>query len=114
MHSKVKPKPERNGTGKSNGKEYKYVTLDDLINLVRPALMEEGMLFTQLIQTDTMETKLIHADSGTEIVSTINLESQTICRDYGARITYARRYALTAILGLNAEEDTDAALPTQK
>lgn len=98
----------RNGVSKSNGKEYKYVTLDDLIDAVRPGLMEQGLLFTQLIQTDTMETKLIHAETGTSISSVINLGKPNNMQEYGARITYARRYALTAILGLNAEEDTDA------
>lgn len=103
----------RNGVSKSNGKEYKYVTLDDLIDAVRPGLMEQGLLFTQLIQTDTMETKLIHAETGTSISSVINLGKPNNMQDYGARITYARRYALTAILGLNSEDDNDAALPPQ-
>lgn len=100
----------RNGYGKTrDNKQYKYVTLDDMIQHAGPVLQKYGMGFTQVVQTDKMETKLFHAKSGTEIHSTINLGNATNMQDYGGRITYAKRYALGAILGLSSEEDIDAA-----
>lgn len=100
----------RNGYGKTrDNKQYKYVTLDDMIQHAGPVLQKYGMGFTQIVQTDKMETKLFHAQSGTEIQSTINLGRADNMQDYGGRITYAKRYALGAILGLSSEEDIDAA-----
>ena len=102
----------RNGTGKSkSGATYKYVTLDDLINGTRPFLMKYGIGFTQLVNNDKLNTVLFHSDSDTKMTSEINLGSPKEMQDYGSRITYARRYSLQSILGLSAEEDTDA-VPT--
>lgn len=106
----------RNGSGKaSSGKTYKYVTLDDMIQIAGPVLQKYGIGFTQLVQTDKMETKLFHADSDTELMSVINLGSPNNMQDYGGRITYAKRYALGAILGLSSEEDLDETpIPEEK
>lgn len=99
----------RRGEGKTaSGKVYKYVTLDDLINTTRPFLEKYGLGFTQLVQTDKLETKLFHFASDTELTSEINLGKPTAMQDYGGRITYGKRYALAAILGLSSEEDVDA------
>ena len=99
----------RNGSGKTaNGKTYKYVTLDEMLQTATPVLQKYGVGFTQLVQTDKMETKLFHVESGTELVSVINLGSPNNMQDYGGRITYAKRYALGALLGLSSEEDVDA------
>jgi len=99
----------RNGSGKTaNGKVYKYVTLDEMLQTATPVLQKYGVGFTQLVQTDKMETKLFHVESGTELVSVINLGSPNNMQDYGGRITYAKRYALGALLGLSSEEDVDA------
>lgn len=103
----------RSGNGKAaSGKAYKYVTLDDLINQSRPMLAKHGLCFTQLIHGDKLETQLIHAPSNTALSSDIFLGSATGMQDYGSRITYARRYALTGLLGLSSEEDIDASTVT--
>lgn len=99
----------RNGQGTTNGKSYRYVTLDDMINGIRPFITKHGLAFTQLIQDDKLETVLIHAVSGTQIRSEIRIGLPTSMQDYGGRITYTRRYSLQSLLGLSAEEDTDAA-----
>lgn len=106
----------RNGSGKTaNGKTYKYVTLDEMLQTATPVLQKYGVGFTQLVQTDKMETKLFHVESGTELVSVINLGSPNNMQDYGGRITYAKRYALGALLGLSSEEDVDATpIPAEK
>lgn len=99
----------RNGKGKSmSGKEYKYVTLDDLIESVRPSLDKFGMGFTQIVDGDQLVTEVFHVESDTSIVSKLSLGKPSAMQDLGGRITYARRYSLTAILGLSAEEDIDA------
>lgn len=101
----------RNGQGKSNGgKPYKYVTLDDLIDRVIPVLQKYGLGFTQVVMNEKLLTELFHADSNTSLtISEIMLGKPESVQDYGGRITYTKRYALTALLGLSAEEDIDAA-----
>lgn len=99
----------RNGKGNVNGKAYSYVTLDDLVSGIRPLLDKYGLVFTQAVTSDKLITTIVHAKSGTKLPeSDIDLGNPSNMQDYGSRITYARRYALTAILGINAETDVDA------
>lgn len=98
----------RNGRGIVNNRAYSYVTLDDLINGIRPHLEECELVFAQVILKTQLITALVHAPTGTKIESELELGAASNMQDYGSRITYARRYALTALLGLNAEEDVDA------
>lgn len=98
----------RNGVGKSNSSTYKYATLDDTINTVRPLIEKYGLGFTQLLDGENLVTELFHAESGTKITSTAPLGKPTSSQDMGARITYIRRYTLTSILALSGDEDTDA------
>jgi len=109
-----KPLP-RNGHGTTvKGKEYNYVTFDDLIAGIRHNMNMNGLLYTQQIQDDKMITELVHTSSGTKIVSSISLGNPANMQDYGARISYARRYSLTALLGLTSEDDSDAEGSTAK
>lgn len=102
----------RNGVGRtSSGQPYKYSTLDDTINTIRPVLEKYGMGFTQIVINDQLLTELFHAESETKISSTAPLGKPASMQDYGGRITYLRRYTLTAQLGLSGDEDTDA-VPT--
>lgn len=99
----------RTGTGKSrDGKEYKYVILDVLIDKVIPVLQKYRLGFTQVVVGDKLVTELFHADTDTLITSDIPLGKPENIQDLGGRITYLKRYALTALLGLSAEEDIDA------
>lgn len=104
----------RDGLGKTkdNG-SYHYSTLDNVINTVRPILLKYGLGFTQTIVGTDLVTTLFHAESGTNITSSIPVGKPNEMQDMGARITYARRYSLTAILGLSTEEDTDATSVTE-
>lgn len=100
--------PKRGKGTSSKGTSYMYVMFDDMVNIVRPTLDKYGMGFTQLVQNDTLETVLFHHASDTEITSSINLGSPNNMQDYGGRITYTKRYALGAMLGISSEEDVDA------
>lgn len=112
------------------GYGYKYITLDQILELVRPKLSAQGLILNQdcgsVVQEGGAEpltyviTRLTHVDSGeymeTErlIMKPINLaKNGTINpvtpQHYGSSITYAKRYQITALLGLNADVDDDAA-----
>lgn len=92
--------------------EFSYATLDSIIDHVRGPLTKNGLWFTQTIESDEsgkyrLVTKLIHA-SGQEIASTTPLLVQgNGNQEFGSALTYMRRYALTALLGIAADEDDD-------
>lgn len=99
----------------------KYADLGSIIEAARPALTKHGLSFTQLVGGDanniTLETMLLHA-SGQYISQAVSLpvgddKGRSLAQNAGAIITYLRRYALAAMLGVYADEDTDGQ-PQQK
>ena len=105
-----------NGTTKS-GKAFtytfKYTTLDRIIEHVRGPLTANGIWFTQTLEAADggrykLVTTLMH-DSGQSIRSeTPLLVGEGGNQAFGSALTYMRRYALTAMLGIAADEDDDA------
>jgi hypothetical protein len=93
------------------GYSYSYADLADVIECFRPALAKHGL---SVIQPITMAaeghlvllTRLLHS-SGEWIESEYPLKSYDRPQEQGSAITYARRYALTALLGIAAEDDDD-------
>ena len=88
-----------------------YATLNSVMNTCRQALLANGILMTQFpVPAETghlgLATKLIHAESGQghsslAVVPLPKADPQ----DYGSAQTYARRYALCAMLGIVTEDD---------
>lgn len=92
---------------------YKYAPLDEILNLVRPILSKHGLSIIQMpVMSEGMvgaTTTLLH-DSGEWIETEpilLKLDKQT-AQGAGSAITYARRYAISAILGISSEDDDDA------
>ena len=115
-------KVERNRTVKVKGKtkagndfqyDFKYATLDHIIEVTRAHLATAGLSFVQGVSSDEtglcVTTRLMHS-SGQWMESTmpIYLGPDRSPQAIGSAITYAKRYALTAMLGIVAEEDDDA------
>lgn len=98
---------------------YKYATLDSLIDMLRSVLPKHGVWFTQMPtrkeHTSTLTTRVFHS-SGEWLEDTIEMtdtELQGKANDtqkVGASITYYRRYALSSIFGVAADEDIDGNL----
>lgn len=89
----------------------KYTTLETLIRATRGALCEHGLAVSQTFDDVDGEpvliTKLVHS-SGGRIESRLRLRcDKTNMQALGSATTYARRYALAAILGVASEEDDD-------
>lgn len=109
-HSATADVPTRTG-GKYS---YSYTPLQDIINHIRPILAKHKLAVLQSPRSDdgesiTVTTLLVH-ESGEWIESdelTMKAEKVT-AQGAGSIITYARRYALSAVLGLATEEDDDA------
>lgn len=85
----------------------KYADYGEILNCVKPALNEEGITILQPIDNDVVETVLLH-ESGEFISSTTKIYNiSNKPQDYGSAITYARRYALSAILSVDSDDDDD-------
>ena len=85
----------------------KYATLEMVIEATDPALCKSGLSIIQLVNGENLETVLIHT-SGEWIASETALKAvKQDPQAQGSAITYARRYALSAILGVASEEDDD-------
>jgi len=99
-------KDNRANTGKFS---YTYADLGSVLEAVTPALHANGLVISQCMQADppSIETVLLHADSPQEMHSytPIVWADKTDPQKFGGGITYARRYALMAMLNLNAEDD---------
>jgi len=95
----------------------KYADLPQVLQILRPLLSDSGLSVSQFpgIEEDkiTIETILMH-ESGQWISSVLSMNAldansaMNKAQGMGAIITYGRRYALTALLGIAADEDTDA------
>lgn len=94
------------------GHGYKYADIADILKAVRPVLSKNGLAVFQNIEGDKLTTTLAHS-SGATLVSSYPLVQDGTGRmnniqRIGAALTYARRYSLTALLGVAADEDVDA------
>tara|TARA_R110002110_G_scaffold37601_1_gene124004 strand:+ start:1786 stop:2601 length:816 start_codon:yes stop_codon:yes gene_type:complete len=113
--------PEKTKDGKVSGVSktgaryeytYKYADIGDVLEASLPVLSAHGLSVTQptIIRENAivLATRLTHGESGTSLeseypVCAINVNHQSM----GAAMTYARRYALTSLLGIAAVDDTD-------
>ena len=105
FHTKVAkiPKTDENPFFKS-----KYAGLPSILEAIQKPLEESGLCFTQMPDGDGLTTLLIHSESGEFLQSTYKMiPTKTDPQSLGSAITYARRYALGAILGLNIDTDDD-------
>jgi len=85
----------------------KYASLASVIDAVRKPLADNGLAVTQLIKLDRLVTRLQHS-SGEFIESEYPLPPMASSQQYGSALTYARRYSLSAICCISADEDDDA------
>jgi len=89
----------------------KYTTLDHILEAARPALAAHGLLLSQhLTATDTVVTRI--SDGTDELVSEVRIcgGNTTNPQQFGSAVTYARRYALTALLAISTDADDDGEL----
>jgi hypothetical protein len=87
----------------------KYASLSNIIEAVTPHLTANGLTIVQMPTQEGLETLLLHG-SGEYIgsTSTIVAKDASNPQSVGSAITYARRYAIGAVLSLNIDEDDDA------
>ena len=95
----------------------KYAGLPNVLEVVLPILHKNGLYLTQSPISDGerigVQTTITHAESGDFIFGSFTMQlSKNDPQGAGSAITYARRYSLVAMLGLNVDEDDDGNLAT--
>lgn len=102
----------------------KYASLDAMMEQVRPCLARHGLAVLQSVthpETDAgrvvgiaVETRVLHT-SGEWIAGLVTLPvEKSTAQGTGSAISYGRRYGLSALLGLTAEDDDGAAASSAK
>lgn len=91
--------------------KFSYATFDAILDVIRKPLANNGLSFVQGVSEGKLVTTLMHASGQwLETVTPILVkqDGNDANQALGSAITYAKRYALTAILGVAADEDDDA------
>lgn len=98
---------------------YKYANLASCLDAVKKPLSDNGLAVAQLISQEgdkhVLVTMLLH-ESGQWLKSIFSIENVVMkqcnsLQQLGAGITYARRYTLSAIIGLTQEDDDAQSIP---
>lgn len=105
---------------KSGGSySYKYADLSDIWESIRPALKSNGLAVTQSLTggsngTMGIRTTVWHkSGQKTSEVFEFAVSGRTP-QEVGSQITYYKRYALSAELGLSTEDDDDGAAASRR
>lgn len=98
----------------TNTRSYKYMDLPSLTKQLKPVLRKHGFIWLtkpgiSAQGEPSLEYLLMHPRSGQSLNGIMLLMSKGLTpQDQGSAITYARRYSLTAVLDIVADEDDDA------
>ncbi|MGE5328094.1 MAG: ERF family protein [Deltaproteobacteria bacterium] len=90
----------------------KYAPLPDILNESRPLLAKHGLSVLQSPSGDgqniSITTLLMHTSGEWIETEPLTLKAdKATAQGAGSAITYARRYALSAVLGISSEDDDD-------
>jgi hypothetical protein len=98
----------------TQGYGYSYADLPTIFEKINPLLKKNGLGFTQLLSGSSIKTIIFDVESGEQLESIadipqgVNLKGMNDFQVLGSAITYIRRYALSAALGLVTDIDNDA------
>jgi len=99
----------------------RYADLGAIIETAKPVMLKNGLAISQLVGSDgdrvSVTTVLMHT-SGEWIKDTVSVtvgdeKGKSAAQTAGSLITYLRRYSLSAIMGIYADEDADGGTKTQ-
>ncbi len=91
---------------------FSYAPLDAILHSVSATLTANGLAVSQLLANvdgkPALRTVLLHASGDKlEDVCPLPTNGSTSPQEFGSLVTYMRRYALVALLGIATEEDDD-------
>jgi hypothetical protein len=126
------PTLSKNAAGQVGSREYKYVDLHSIVEAITPLLAKHGLTWTTrptgTHDAPTLTYELLWEGPATEVTEAtartgmlseaiagempLYLPEHPTSQTLGSAITYARRYALAAVLNLVADEDDDGQAAT--
>lgn len=104
----------------TTGYGYKYTDLPAIFKVINPLMKSCGLGFYQAVNDTSIKTVIFHIASGESIESNtaipqgVTLKGMNDFQVLGSAITYIRRYALSSLLGLVTDKDTDASGEQEK
>lgn len=107
------PKLGPNADGQAGGRTYRYVTLDAVVDAVLPLLVKHELAWTTFPTSDehgqpALRYRITHLPSGEaeeDVMALMCVKPDP--QGQGSALTYARRYALVAVLNLTTGDDDD-------
>lgn len=101
--------------GEESSYSYSYSNLADFLPDVREVLSAEGVALVQAVAFEgdgehrhlALVTELVKGEQWVRSTIPLAVHDGTTTQQFGSEITYARRYALMALLGLAAVDDDD-------
>jgi hypothetical protein len=102
----------------AKGHNHSYASFDNVVDTIATELQTQKLGYTHTFDGQDIVCTLFNAE-GETITSKLTLSTEILKgmnanQSMGAAITYARRYTLTAILGLVTDDDTDGVVNTPK
>ncbi len=98
--------------------QYSYADLADIWEAIRKPLLDNGLAVTQQLASDAnadyIVTKIWHTSGETDSEQFAIPTNGKTPQEVGSVITYYKRYALGAALGISTEEDDDGASGNKK
>lgn len=86
----------------------KYANLDSIWEACKTLMSEHGLSISQFPAGDNELTSILMHSSGEWLEATTKMNlAKTDPQGHGSAITYMRRYAMSAILGIVTDEDDD-------
>lgn len=107
------PTVEKNTIVKAGKFNFKFASYSAICEAIRKPLGQNNLAFTHCriagsdVEVDRLQTALIH-ESGETITTSQPVPNISDAQQYGAWLTYMRRYQLSALLGLATDEDVEA------
>lgn len=93
---------------KGPGYSCEYSTLGKIIDIITDVMFDNGLAFSQVINPDIIVTTYVMHTSGQYIRGTIRMPGRSDDpKTVGALISYAKKYALSALLNITSEEDDE-------
>lgn len=98
----------------TQGHKYTYADLPKIYSVINPLLHKHGLVVSQPLMNGCIETYLYHIPSeeclrSSTPIPQVQLGNMNDYQAFGSGVTYYRRYALSSMLGLVTDKDTDAA-----
>ncbi len=98
----------------TTGYGYVYADLPAIFKEINPLMQKHGLGFYQAVNGTKIKTVIFHIEtaeiieSETDIPQGVSLKGMNDFQVLGSAITYIKRYALSSLLGLVTDKDTDA------